>query len=727
MLSTRMAAVAVALAAGALAAGCGKVWNDPYPAAEEGKNILYSAFVERPKHLDPVQSYTEDEAQFIQQIYEPPLQYHYLELPYRLVPLAASEMPVARLIDRRGRELPAASGQAAYSVYDIRIRPGVLYQPHPAFARDAAGRYLCQSLTREKVAAMRTPYDCGAQGTRELVADDYVYQIKRLAHPRLRSPIFGLMSEYIVGLKELAARLKAAEAKLGPEDWLDLRQFSLEGAQSIDRYTFRVRLKGRYPQFAYWLAMPFFSPVPWEAEKYYQQPGMAQKNFSLDWWPVGTGPYLLAENDPNARIVLQRNPNFRGERYPSRGEPGDAERGLLVDAGKLMPFIDRVVFSREKEAIPYWNKFLQGYYDSSGIVAENFDQAVRVSIEGDARVTPEMERRGIFLRTSVRTTTIYIGFNWLDPVVGGAQGGEAAERARKLRQALSIALDMEEFLSIFYNGRGVVAQGPIPPGIVGWHEGERGINPVTHVWRDGQARRRPIEDAKKLLAEAGYPDGRDAKTGEPLVLYLDTAAAGPGDKARLDWFRKQFAKLSIQLEVRQTDWNRFQEKLRKGGAQIFVLGWNADYPDPENFLFLLNGAQARSVSQGENAANYANPEFDALFEKMKNMPDSAERRRIIDRMVDIARRDAPWIFGFHPTDFGLYHGWLKNVKPNNMARDNLKYLRIDTAERARLRREWNQPVLWPLGLAALALAGFVVPAAISYRRRERMPARGARA
>jgi ABC-type transport system substrate-binding protein len=105
---------------------------------------------------------------------------------------------------------------------------------------------------------------------------------------------------------------------------------------------------------------------------------MEAKNFTLDWWPVGTGPYMLTENNPNARMVLERNPNFRGEAYPAEGEPGDAQAGLLSDSGKIMPFVDRVVFSREKEAIPYWNKFLQGYYDSAGISHENFDQAVRV-------------------------------------------------------------------------------------------------------------------------------------------------------------------------------------------------------------------------------------------------------------------------------------------------------------------------------------------------------------
>ena len=79
-------------------AGCGEIWNDPYPAAERGKSILYSAFIERPKHLDPVQSYTEDEAKFTQQVYEPPLQYHYLKRPYELIPLTAVEVPKPRSI-----------------------------------------------------------------------------------------------------------------------------------------------------------------------------------------------------------------------------------------------------------------------------------------------------------------------------------------------------------------------------------------------------------------------------------------------------------------------------------------------------------------------------------------------------------------------------------------------------------------------------------------------------
>ncbi|MGE5638466.1 MAG: ABC transporter substrate-binding protein, partial [Clostridia bacterium] len=537
--------------------GCGQVWNDPYPASERGGNIYYASFAERPKHLDPVQSYTEDEAIFTQQVYEPPLQYHYLKRPYELVPLTALEVPKPRVVEG-----------GKFTVYEIRIRPGIKYQPHPAFVQKNF------NLQKSEIEKLKTPYELPL-GTRELTADDYIYQIKRLAHPRLHSPIFGLMAEYIVGLNEFAKLLKDQKG----EGWLDLRKFPLEGVERVDDHAFRIKLKGSYPQFVYWLAMPFFAPVPWEAERFFSQPGMAEKNFTFDWWPVGTGPYVLTENNPNARMVLERNPNFRGEPYPAQGEPGDAAAGLLNDAGKTMPFIDKVVFTREKESIPYWNKFLQGYYDASGIGSDQFDQAVRVSIEGDATVTPEMEAKGIRLSTSVETSIGYLAFNWEDPVVGG-------EKNRKLRQAISIAVDIEEQISIFANGRGIPAMGPLAPGIFGYREDKAGINPVVYDWIEGRPVRKGIEAARKLLAEAGYPDGRNAKTGQPLVLYLDTVARGPGDKSAFDWYRRQFEKLGIQLEIRTTDWNRFQEKIRKGATQMFRLGWNADYPDPENFLFL---------------------------------------------------------------------------------------------------------------------------------------------
>ncbi|MFH1602387.1 MAG: ABC transporter substrate-binding protein, partial [Pseudomonadota bacterium] len=564
-------------------AGCGESWNNPYPAALSGKNILYSSFADRPKHLDPAQSYTADEYDFIWQVYEPPLQYHYLKRPYTLIPATAADIPRPRYFSRSGAELPASAREIAYSVYEIHIKPGIRYQPHPAFAKDAAGRSLYLNLEPADLRGKYKLADFSHSGSRELVAADYVHQIKRLAHPRIHSPILGHMSDYIVGLKEFAALLEHEE-KL-PQDAPSARtildRHEIAGVEVVDRYTYRIKVRGKYPQFIYWLAMPFFAPVPPEADRFYAQPGMAERNFSLDWYPVGTGPYMLTENNPNARMVLARNPNFRGEAYPAEGEPEDSAAGLLADAGKMAPFIDTILFTREKESIPYWSKFMQGYYDQSGISNDNFDNAVRVNIEGEAALSQEMESRGIRLKTSVATSVYYLSFNWLDPVVGGQGDAAARERARKLRQAISIAIDNEEFISIFANGRGVPGQGPIPPGIFGFRQGDESFNPVVYEKTRGAWQRKPIAQAKRLIAEAGYPNGRDVNTGAPLVLYLDTTGGGPGGKARLDWYRKQFQKIDVQLEFRTSDWNRFQEKIRKGNTQLFFLGWNADYPDPE--------------------------------------------------------------------------------------------------------------------------------------------------
>jgi ABC-type transport system substrate-binding protein len=524
-----------------------------------------------------------------------------------------------------------------------------------------------------------------------------------------------MMKEHIVGLKELGDRMEADYRKAADKEaFFDIRSYPLAGVEVVDNLHLRIRLHGKYPQFRFWLAMPFFAPMPWEADVFYTQPLLKAKNISLDWYPVGTGPFMLTENNPNRRMILDRNPHYHGESYPAEADGAFAARGLLADAGKPLPFIDRVEFVLEKESIPYWNKFLQGYYDASGLASDNFEQAITFTGQGGPELTPSMKAKGIELRTAVTASTFYTGFNMLDPVVGGYD-----EARSKLRQALAIALDYEEYISIFANGRGVPAQGAIPPGIYGFEEGEAGINPYVYRWNNGAPQRRPLEEAKRLLAEAGFPGGIEAATGQPLILNLDVTASGPDDKSRLNWYRKQFAKLGIQLVLRTTDYNQFQQKMAAGNAQIFLWGWNADYPDPENFFFLLYGPNAKVGQGGENAANYRNDQFDRLFERMRNMDDGAERMELIRQMQEIVRHDSPWLFGFHPKSFMLHHDWYRNLEPNLMANNEIKYQRIDTVERARQRAEWNRPIAWPLwlvaGLTALALA----PAVAGYRRRQR--------
>ncbi|MFQ5935469.1 MAG: ABC transporter substrate-binding protein [Acidiferrobacterales bacterium] len=699
-------------------------WNDPYPKKDNGKNILYSSFRERPKHFDPARSYSSNEYAIIGQIYEPPFQYHYLKRPYTLVPLTATGVPRARYYDSGGKQLPANAPvqEIAYSIYQIRIRPGIYYQPHPCFARAKDGRYLYQSMAASELRDRYTIADFPHTGTRELTAADYVYQIKRLAHPKLHSPILSLMNEYIVGLREYAEILHEAyvEQASRPEQgvYLDLTRYPLEGVDVVDRYTYRVKIRGKYPQFLYWMAMPFFAPLPPEADRFFSQPGMADRNLTLQWYPVGTGAYMLTVNNPNLRMVLERNPNFHDERYPAEGSSADRAAGLLKDAGIRLPFIDRVVYSLEKEGIPRWNKFLQGYYDQSGVLTESFDQTIQFSPQGDTELTEAMQARGIRLLTTVGTSTYYTGFNLLDPIVGGY-----SEEKRKLRRAISIAVDEEERISIFLNGRGIPAQSPLPPGIFGFEHGCGGRNQYVYDCVGGKAQRKPIEEARRLLAEAGYPEGRDPRTGRPLLLYFDAPAFGPEDKAILDWTIKQYKKLGIQLVPRVTDYNRFQEKMHKGNAQIYRWGWNADYPDPENFLFLLYGPNKKVGADGENASNYEDPEFDRLFERMKNMDNTPERLQIVGEMLTIARRDAPWIWGLHPKRFTLEHGWLHNSKPHNMANNTMKYLRLDPQPRAQKRQAWNKAIVWPIGLLAVLMAAGAVPAIVTYVRREKRAGR----
>lgn len=716
-----------------LLSACDTPWNNPYPAHLRQGSTFYSAFTERPKHLDPAIAYTEDEYNFIGQIYEPLLQYHYLKRPYQLMPATAQALPSVRYLDINGSELPAhlaerSPEKIAFSEFDISIRPGIRYAPHPAFALNKQGAPRYYPLSQEQIAGLRTFQDFSYQGTRELVVDDYIYQIKRLAHPKLHSPVYGLLSGYIVGLKELGDQLEA-HLKALPEaerqTWLDLDKFALTGVTRIDKYRLRLRIKGKYPQMLYWLAMPFFSPVPREAERFYAQPGLSEKNITLDWHPVGTGPFSLTENNPNARMILEKNPLYRVETYPCEGEPSDQEQGLLADCGKRLPLIERVVFTREKESIPYWNKFLQGYYDVSGIASDSFDQAVRIDMGGDASVTDEMQDKNIRLLTSVRTSTYYLGFNQLDPVVGSSKEGAGsmeAERARKLRQAISIAIDQEEFISIFMNGRGVPAMSPLPPSIFGYQSGEKGLNRTVYDWVNDRPVRKSIAEARKLMTEAGYPNGREAKTGAPLVLNIDTTHAGLGDKSRMDWLTRQFKKIDIQLVVRSTDFNRFQEKIRKGAVQLYYLGWNADYPDPENFFFLLHGKEGKVLHGGENSSNYISDEFDRDFILMRNMENTPERLRIIDRMNMRLQNDAPWIFGFHPKSYTLAHAWVRNRKPNDVAQNIIKYMGIDNEARHVAQRDWNRPVLWPFVL--LAIIGVIMALSLwsNEKRRDRQRA-----
>ena len=714
--------------------GC--IPNNPYRSEEAGENYFYSTFVEPPKHLDPAVSYSSGEYTFIMQIYEPPLQYHYLERPYKLVPLTATQIPRPVYYGKDGEVLPGdpPAAEVVQAVYRVHIKPSILYQSHPCFARGKGDRFAYGDLQEIQMEGIEDIEDFPLKDTRELIAADYVYQIKRLAHPKLHSPIFSTMAKYIVGLEELgqelteelesirAERRKAGGMLYNQESdergnpiWLDLDRFDLEGVRVVDQRTYEIVLKQKYPQFAYWLAMPFFAPVPREADQFFAQAPLVRRNLHLDNRPVGTGPYRMSTFLPHREIALVQNEHFHPEYYPDTGEFQDREHGLLDDSGKRLPFIEKAIYKLEKESIPRWTKFLQGYYETSGIGTEVFDQVVQMDGEGELELSDTMRERNVRLMKEVRSSVFYFAFNMLDDEVGGY-----TEDKQKLRQALSIALNIEEWIQIFLNGRGQPAQDLLPPEIFGHQSGRAGMNQLVYDWDEATSKpkRKSIEVARQLLAEAGYPGGRDAD-GNPLVLYFDTYWTGAAAKARLDWLRKQFSRLDIDLQMRQTDYNRFRDKVQQGNFQILSWGWNADYPDPENFLFLLYGPNGKARHSGENVSNYDNPEFNRLFVQVESMQNGAERLELLGRTMEIARRDAPWIWGYYPVSFGLYHDWYANAKPMTMGKNTLKYKRLDPQQRQAQRHNWNQPIWWPVGLVFALLVAASIPAALAIWKRER--------
>jgi ABC-type transport system substrate-binding protein len=735
-----LARVARALSFLAAACALSACNNNPYPAGAAATNTLFYTFDERsPRYLDPTASYANNEAAYTYQIYEPLYGYQYLDRPYKLIPKAAAAVAKPYYLDKAGQRLPddAPPEQIAQSVYDIPIKRGILYAPHPAFAKDDKGQYLYHHLTRAQLGDKRSPWDFEQQGTRELVADDFVYALKRHATTRIEAPVYAVFADYVLGLKAYGATIKAEDAKLLaglPKDihdkpFLDFRKWPLEGAEAVDPHLLRIRLKGKYPQWSYWMAMPFLAPVPWEADAFYAQDGMSDNGLSLNQWPVGTGPYMMTEFIRDRRHVMKRNPNFRGEPYPCEGEAGDAKAGLLADCGKTMPFIDTLYVTIEKESVPRKEKFKQGYLDVPEIERAEWGVNFRNDAANSDEVKKLYDERGFQFPLSTDISNWYLGFNMLDPVVGWGKTPEEREKHRKLRQAISIAIDWEEgYGRIFQQKGGVAANSPLPPGLFGSREGQGDFHdPVTHTIVDGKVVRRPIEDAKRLLAEAGYPDGRDAVTGRPLVLNYDfQRAVTPEFKSENDWMVRQFAKIGIQLEVRATDFNQFQDKTLKGKHQIFFAGWLADYPDAENFLFLLYGPNSKSKSQGENVANYENPEYDKLYEELKTLDDGPRKQEVIDKMVAILQQDAPWSFGYFPWGGLAFQQWVHNGKPSILIRDMAKYYRIDPALRVEKQAEWNKPTWWPIALLAGLVLLLVWIARRGYQARQRETALPAR-
>lgn len=638
-------------------AGCG---NNPYPRGQTAEAVLYRSMTDNPRTLDPSVSYTVSEARIIDVIYPSYFRYHYLKRdPYVLELMLGAEEPIrepyALMVTEDGRQV-----KKTVERWSFRIRQGLRFQDDPCFP--------------------------GGKG-REIIAADFLYAFRRMADPKVPCPVRSFVDDKILGFGEYVAHNQELAEKGQDADYhAEVPGLRLD---PDDPYRFEILFSQPYPQLRYLMAMHFTTPIAHEAAEHYGK--------ELARHPVGSGAYVMSEYLPKQRIVLTVNPNRPEERYPSEGAVGDEEAGLLADAGKRLPLADRIVFTFNKESVTGWNLFLQGYMDAWGVGRDNYRQVM--SQQG--QLSEEMVEKGVSLHRAADPNIRYFAFNMKDAVVGGQ-----TQRARKLRQAISTALDSQEFIDLFLQGNGRPAQWIIPPGLFGYDPEFK--NPYSQ---------HSVERAKQLLAEAGYPDGIDPATGDRLVIYNDNTAISAAGRQFVGVLKKQIERIGIKLESRSWRPIVWQDRIDKGQFQFASYGWLADYPDPENFVFLLYGQNRRP---GPNAAAYDNPEYNRLFEQMRSMDDSPERLAIIHRMRKLSVEDCPWVYLYHGEGLFITYDWLTNVKPHPVANDTTKYFGIRGEERANRQVAWNRPNYLPgIILVVLWVAGAVPAVAVVRNRRRR--------
>jgi len=572
-------------------------------AIEPSSTVMrYFGATERIRGFDPVTSADVPSALAIYKVYEGLYEYEYLVRPYTVRPLLADGMPEV-----------SADGLT----YTFHLKKGVKFADDPCFP--------------------------GGKG-REMTADDFVYSWKRVADVKTRSNCFWIFEGHIAGLDEY--HQKSIDKGVSYDD-------PVEGFKALDRYTIQVRLTQPYPQLIWVLTMSYTFVVPREAVERY---GNEFLNHA-----VGTGPYIVGNWEwRNYSIVYVRNPTYHGDRYPTRGAPGDKEKGLLADAGKPIPFIDQVTQYVIADSSTEWLVFLSGDLASAGISRDNFDAVITAQRE----LTPELKARGIRLEKTPQLWTTYFGFNMEDPVVGRSKDPAEDLRHKKLRQALCHAVDIKKWCA-FYNERQIPANSPIPPGMAGYDPEK----PLPYPY--------DVELAKKLLAEAGYPDGKDPKTGNRLTLTIELGnASDPEERQSIDLMASFFDAIGVELKPSYNNWPEFLKKMERKQQQMFRLGWVADYPDAENFLQLFD---SKSISPGPNHTNYSNPEFDRLYDEASTMQDTPERTALYMKMADLVTEDAVWITLTYPLAFGLHQPWLKNYKPHDFPYPNIKYYKTDPA------------------------------------------------
>ena len=578
-----------------------------------GAQTTYTRNFYRVASLDPTDAASTYAASAIQVAYETLLEYDYAARPYRLVPGLAEAPPE---ILEGGRVLV------------FRIRADARFHPDPCFGTDAEGH---------------------PQG-RPVTAEDFVYSLKRLADRKNVSSGAWVVEDTILGMRAFA-ELSAGTA---PTDY----SREVEGLRALDARTLRIELAKPLHVFQYYLTTAYTVAVPREAVEHYG------KDFGGR--TVGSGPYRLTHWRRNHQMTYERVPEWPGWKERIRNEElgirnyelgirNQAEGGTITNSKFQIPNswirdgvpFDRLVYRVIDDVSTQWLCFLRGELDFLGEVSrDNWD----VVVGADGKLSEPLRARGITLYSAPALDVAYLGINMDDPVLGPN---------RALRQALNCAVDRAAW-ERFYNNRVTRADGPVPPGAAGRLE-----TPFAYA--------SDLEKARRLLRDAGYPDGIDPATGRRLVLTLDIGRTTQDARESAELLVSFYAQIGISLKPQYHNWPTFLKRLSDRQSQLFSVRWLGDYPDAESFMQLFYGPK---VSPGPNRVNYVNPAFDALYDAACASTDDDARNKIWQEMQEIIREDCPWVFLHYLTTYTLCNPRVRGYHPSDYPYGTEKYLRF---------------------------------------------------
>jgi ABC-type transport system substrate-binding protein len=549
--------------------------------------------------LDPQRQFSLSSNDIVVMTYSTLLRFNYLQRPYKLEP---------DLLER----LPELSADKLS--YTLTLKKGLRFHDSPAFP--------------------------GGKG-REVTADDVIYSLRRYADARVNTKSWFAMEGAVAGLD--AWRAATAKAPATPTNPDDLMAVPVEGLQKLDNLRLRIKLTKPNPLFLYTLAMSPTAVVAPEAVRHFGD--------RLSVNPVGTGAFMLNNADRKGVLHLVKNPNYHGV-YPSTGGPGDAEWGLLKDAGRKLPFLDAVDMPLIEEAQPAMLRFLNGELDRQALDRANFTKMARMEANGDLRLNDEYARR-FDLHATPSLSVFYFMINMKDPLLGAN---------KKLRQALAHLVDTASEIKVLLNGRGKFISSLVPLDLPGSE-------------RDTGATRRSfdVETAKRLLAEAGFPGGKGLPAFTMTFQNIDSDT-----RNRFDLYKARSATAGVQLKALFLDYPSFVKVTEASNFQIADFAWNADYPDAEDFYQLL---YSKNVAPGPNLGSWVNAAFDRGYEATRHMADGPERLAHFRVMNALVLEEAPVLFNYSPVRVSVTQKWLRNFK-RNLLQPEFEFLDIDLARKS---------------------------------------------